>query len=189
MPRQLQHARSRSLAIYEWLLGVYPRAYLRRHRQELLQNFQDMEQEFPSKAALWSFVVRDLIVSLHSEVMQTFWGQTTIVFTILSLILAVAHRHPGKHEPYIWSFCFGYTPGWIAGWFGWTWRMSSCSRYPNFVRSFRGQAAMFLCAITVMLATATLFPGLHERFLIAACYGAAHGWITGWGKNKHRITL
>jgi hypothetical protein len=189
MPQQGQCGRSRSLAIYGLLLEFYSHAYLRRHREELLQNFQDLEQELPSKATLWCFIAKDLAISLRSEVIRTFWGQTAMAFTVLSVILAIAHRHPGRHEPYIWSFCFGYAPGWLAGWFGLTWRMSSRSRSPSFVRSFRGQAAMFLFAITITLATATLFPGVHEGFLVAACYGAAHGWITGWGKNKHRMRL
>jgi hypothetical protein len=55
MPQQGQCRRSGSLAIYRLLLELYPRAYLR-HREELLQNFQDLEQEVPSKAELWSFI-------------------------------------------------------------------------------------------------------------------------------------
>lgn len=189
MPQQGRYGRSGSLAIYGLLLGLYPRAYLQRHREELLQNFQDLEQELPSKAALWCFVAKDLTVSLRSEFMRTFWGQTTIAFTVLSLILAVAHLYPGKRELYIWGCCFGYAFGWFAGWFGWNWRMSLSSRLPSFVRSFRGQAAMLVCAITIVLATATLFPDLQEHLVLTSCYGAALAWITGWGKNKRRMSL
>src|SRR5215469_9368658 len=189
MPQQKQGARSRSLAIYGLLLELYPRTYLRRHREELLQNFQDLEQELLSKAALWCFIAKDLTVSLRSELIRTFWGQTTMAFTVLSLILAIAHRHPGRHEPYIWSFCFGYAPGWLAGWFGWNWRMTSSSRSPSFVRSFRGQAVMLVCAITIVLATAKPFSGLGDRLVLTSCYGAALAWITGWAKNKRRTSL
>lgn len=189
MPQHGQCARPCSLAIYGLLLELYPSAYLRRHREELLQNFQDIEQELPSKAALWCFIAQDLAVSLRSEFIRTFSGQTTIVFTILGLMLAIAHRYPGKHEPYIWVSCFGYALGWFAGWFGCQWRMSSSSRSPSFVRSFRGQAAMLLCAITMVLATAMLFQDVQERLVLASCYGAALAWITGWGKNKRRMSL
>jgi hypothetical protein len=181
--------RSGSLVIYRLLLELYPRTYVRRHREELLQNFQDLEQELPSKAALWCFIARDLAASIGSEFTGTFWGQTTIVFTILSLMLAVAHRYPGKQEPYLWSFTYGYALGWFAGWFGWNWRMSSSSRAPSLLRSFRGQAAMLVCAITIVLATAKLFPDLQERLLIAVCYGAALAWVTGWCKNRRRMSL
>jgi hypothetical protein len=82
--------------IYGLLLQLYPRTYLQRHREELLQNFQDLEQELPSRVAVWWFIARDLAVSLRSELSRTFWGQTAIVFTLLSLLLAVAHLHPGS---------------------------------------------------------------------------------------------
>lgn len=189
MPQQEPCARSRSLAIYGLLLKLYQCGYLRRHREELLQNFQDLEQDIPSAAALWCFIAKDLVVSLRAEFMRTFWGQTTIAFTVLSLILAIAHRHPGKHELYIWSCVFGYAPGWFAGWFGCQWRMSSSNRSPSFVRSFRGQAVMLVCAITIVLATAKLFPGVQEHLVLACCYGAALAWITGWSKNKRCMSL
>jgi uncharacterized membrane protein len=183
MPLQEQCERSRSLAIYEWLIRLYPRAYLRRHRDELLQNFQDLEQELPSKAALWCFIARDLMVSLRSEFIRTFWGQTAMTFAVLSLILAVAHWRPGKHEPYIWSCLLGYVLGWFVGWLGFDWRMSSRSRLPMYVRSFRGQATMLLCAIAIVLITSTRFPELRRGLVVAACYGTALAWVTGWGKK------
>jgi hypothetical protein len=189
MPQQRQRGGSRSLAIYSLLLEVYPPAYLRRHREELLQNFQDLEEEFPSTAALWCFVARDLAVSLRSEFIRTFRGQTTMVLTILSLIVAIAQRHHGKPESYIQGICSGYALGWFAGWFGFNWRMNSSSRFPSFIRSFRGQAAILLCAITIVLTTATLFPDLSERLVVVTCYGTALAWITGWWKNYRRGKL
>jgi hypothetical protein len=189
MPQQAQCGRSRSLVIYGLLLELYPRVYLRRHREELLQNFQDLEQEFRSTAALWCFVARDLAVSLRSEFIRTFLGQTTIVVTILSLIVAIAQGHHGKQESYIRGCCSGYVLGWFAGWFGFNWRTISSSRFPSFVRSFRGQGAILLCVITIVLATATHFPDLSERLVLATCYGAALAWITGWWKNYRRGSL
>jgi hypothetical protein len=175
--------------IYGLLLQLYPRTYLQRHREELLQNFQDLEQELPSRAAVWWFIARDLAVSLRSELSRTFWGQTAIVFTLLSLLLAIAHLHPGKLEPYLWSCSCGYALGWFAGWFGWNWRMTSGGRSPRFVRSFHGQAAMVVCTVTIVLATAQLFPDLQARLVLAGCYGAALAWITGWCKSSRRMSL
>jgi hypothetical protein len=189
MQQQGQCERSRSLAIYGLLLELYPREYLRRHREELLQNFQDLEQDLPSKTALWCFVAKDLAISFRSEVIRTFWAQTTMAFTVLSLVVAIAHRHPGRHEPYIWDFCFGYAFGWFAGWSGWNWRMNPSSRSPSFLRSFRGQATMLLCVITIVLVATSIFPYFQKGYVIASCYGAATAWITGWGKNKQRTRL
>ena len=189
MSQQLHCARSRSFAVYKWLIELYPRVYLRLHREELLQNFQDIEQELPSKTALWCFIAKDLIFSLRSEFIRTLWGQTIMAFTVLGVIAAIAHRHPGKHEPYIWSCCFGYMFGWFAGWFGWNWHTSSTSRSPLILRSFRGQAAVLLSAITIVLITSTYFPELRHGLVVAACYGTALAWITGWGKNKRRMKL
>jgi hypothetical protein len=186
---QGQRGKSGSLAVYALLLRLYPRDYLRRHGEELLENFQDLERELPSKAALWCFMARDLAVSLRLEFLRTFWGQTTGVFTLLSGILAFAHRYAGKHELYLWSCCCGYALGWFAGWFGFDWRMRAGSRFPTFVRSFRGQAAMLLGAITLVSATTNLFVGLSEPLVLIACYGVVLAWMTGWFKNKRRMSL
>jgi hypothetical protein len=67
--------------------------------------------------------------------------------------------------------------------------MNSSSRFPSFIRSFRGQAAILLCAITIVLTTATLFPDLSERLVVVTCYGTALAWITGWWKNYRRGKL
>ena len=75
MPQPAQRGGSGSLAIYGLLLQLYPRTYLQRHREELLQNFQDLEQELPSSAAVWWFIGRDLAVSLRSELSRTFWDR------------------------------------------------------------------------------------------------------------------
>ena len=174
---------SRSLAIYGLLLELYPRAYLRRHRAELLQNFQDLEREFPSKAALWRLIGKDLAVSLRAELARTFLGQTTIRFAILSLMLLIVGRHAGLSERAARIFCFGYALGWIGGWSGRSWQARSSRESPGFIRSFSGQAAALVGAIIIVLATARLFPGLQERLVIAFCYAAALAWFSGWWGN------
>lgn len=178
---------SRSLAIYGLLLELYPRAYLRRHRKELLQNFQDLERQFPSKATLWRLIGRDLVVSLRAELVRTFLGQTAIRFAILSLMLLLVGRHAGVSERAAWMFCLGYALGWFGGWFGRRWRLRSSRESPGFIRSFSGQAAALVGAIIIVLATAKLFPGLQERLVIAFCYAAALAWLSGWWGN-YRLT-
>ena len=165
------------------LLELYPRAYLRRHRAELLQNFQDLEREFPSKAALWRLIGNDLVVSLRAELARTFLGQTTIRFAILSLMLLIVGRRAGLSEQAAWIFCFGYALGWIGGWSGRSWQARSSRESPGFIRSFSGQAAALVGAITIVLATAKLVPGLQERLVIAFCYAAALAWFSGWWGN------
>ncbi|MDE2448640.1 MAG: hypothetical protein KGO22_06700 [Gammaproteobacteria bacterium] len=180
------HGALRPLAVYGLLLELYPRRYLRRHRAELLQNFRDLEQELPSKAALWRFVGKDLVVSLGAEHMRTLWGQTAIRFAILSVMLVIAQRYPAR-EHSIWTFCCGYALGWFTGWFGWHWRMSAGSGLPGFARSFRGQAVLLLGAIAIVLAAGTLFPDLQKRLVFAACYGTVIAWLSAWWRN-HRYT-
>ena len=186
MAREPEKGASRPLALYGLLLELYPRAYLRRHREELLQNFQDLERELPSRELLWRFIAKDLIVSLWSEFKRTLWGQSTIVFAILSLMLAVARGYPGR-EHSIWSFCLGYTLGWFAGWLGCDWRMDASSGPPGFGRSFPGQAAMLVGAMTMVLAAASFFPNLQERLVFAFCYATTIAWASGWWRNYRRM--
>lgn len=184
MARQRRNGVLRPIAIYGLLLELYPRAYLRRHREELLQNFQDLERDLPSRAALWCFIAKDLARSLRSELSRTLYGQTAIRFGILSLMLAAVHGHPGRHEQAAWMFCCGYALGWFAGWFGRHWWTSSSGGSPGFVRSFSGQAAMLAGAIITVLAAAQLFPDLQERLVLAFCYAAAIAWLSGWWSNR-----
>lgn len=76
--------------------------------------------------------------------------------------LVLARGCPGLREHSIWSFCFGYTLGWFAGWLGCHWRMTPSSGPPGFSRSLPGQAAMLVGAITLVLAAAKLFPDPQE---------------------------
>lgn len=189
MGRRRKNGSSRGLAIYTLLLQLYPPAYLRRHRAELLQNFQDLERAMPSSVALWLFITKDLAVSLGAELTRTLSGQTTIRFALLALMLAIVHRYAGQRDHPAWTFCCGYAFGWFAGWFGRDWRMSSSGGSPAFVRSFRGQAALLLGAIAILLAAGTSFPGLQKNLVFASCYGAAIAWLAGWWAQKQRSRL
>lgn len=189
MAHEREKGASRGRVIYGQLLRLYPRAYLRRHRDELLQNFQDLERELPAKTSLWCLIVKDLLISLWSERCRTLGGQTAIRFAILSLMLLMVHRYPGPREHSAWTFCVGYAPGWFAGWFGWQWRMSSSRRSRGAFRSFRGQAVMLLVAITLVLAAGMLFPDLQQRLVFASCYGVAIAWLGGWWGNARRLRL
>ena len=172
------------------LVDLYPRAYLQRHREELLQNFQDLERELPSRVALWRLIARDLAMSLWSEFVRTLWGQTAVRFAILSLMLGIASRLGRLEQSAAWTFCLGYALGWFAGWFGRHWRMRSSGESPAFARSFSGQAAMLAGAIIIVLATAKLFPGVQERLVLAFCYAAALAWLSGWWVNyRMRVRL
>jgi hypothetical protein len=95
MAHEREKGASRGLVIYGLLLWLYPHAYLRRHREELLQNFRDLERELPAKTALWCLIAKDLFISLGSELSRTLAGQTAIRFAILSLMLVIVHRVPG----------------------------------------------------------------------------------------------
>jgi hypothetical protein len=50
--------------MYRLFLELYPPEYLQEHRAEMLQNFEDLERASSSKAALWLFIGKDLMISL-----------------------------------------------------------------------------------------------------------------------------
>ena len=68
-----QNGMSQSLAMYGLLIELYPPEYL--HRAEMLQNFEDLERTSSSKAALWLFMGKDLMISLMSQYINSLWGQ------------------------------------------------------------------------------------------------------------------
>jgi hypothetical protein len=175
-----QIGRSRSLAIYESLLVLYRRAFLERHRAEMLQNFADLEQALPSKVALWLFIGKDLIISLRAHRIKSLWGRTLIILLVLAALLAVAHLHPGQAEHLIWGYCCGYLPAWFVGWFGKCWQVRSSSLIPAYVRSLAGQASVVLGALAVMLVAARGYDGPQEHVVWTLCYGSLLGWIAGW---------
>jgi len=177
-----QHGMSRSLAIYGLLLELYPRPYLQQHRAEMLQNFQDLEQETPSKSALWLFIGRDLLVSLQSQFTRTLWGQTAMVVLVLAIVLvyteyhaAVARRHPTE------ACCFGYILGWFAGWFGKQWQASSISGVPSYIRSLPAQAMIVVSVLGLVIAVAGVGSRTQSHVIIwTLCYGFLLAWGPGW---------
>jgi uncharacterized membrane protein len=120
MARIVQKTRSRSLAIYAFLLELYAPEFLEQHRAELLQNFEDFENASSSNAALWLFIGEDLMISLISRnIPKSFWGQTTLMFLILAIVLAVLHIFT-SHQYFLGAMtvCYGFVIGWFAGWLG-----------------------------------------------------------------------
>jgi CubicO group peptidase (beta-lactamase class C family) len=82
--------RSRSLAMYRFLLGIYAPEFLARHRSEMLQNFEDLETASSSKAALWLLIGEDLMLSLISRnIPKSLWGHTAPMFIVLAVVLAM----------------------------------------------------------------------------------------------------
>jgi hypothetical protein len=182
-----QNGASRSLAIYGLLLDLYPRPFLQRHRAEMLQNFDDLEQSSPSKSALWLFIGRDLLVSLRSQFTRTLWGQAAMVVLVLAIVLiytehhAVARRHPTE------ACCLGYILGWFAGWSGRQWRASSISRAPRYIRSLPAQAMIVVSVLGLVLAIAGFGSRSQSHVIIwTLCYGFLLAWGTGWLASRRQ---
>ena len=75
--------------MYGLLLELYPPEYLKQHRAEMLQNFEDLEHASSSKAALWLFVGKDLMTSLISHYVPTREGQMKSVRNSLNTLRRV----------------------------------------------------------------------------------------------------
>jgi CubicO group peptidase (beta-lactamase class C family) len=85
-----RNTRSRSLALYTLLLELYAPELLARHRAEMLQNFEDLENASSSKAALWLHIGRDLALSIISpNIPKSAWGHAAPAFIVLAAVLAV----------------------------------------------------------------------------------------------------
>jgi hypothetical protein len=92
---------------------------LEQHRAELIQNFEDLENAAPSKAALWLLIGKDLMLSLISRIPKSLWGQTTLMFIVIAIVLAVLWVFTSHH--YFMgavTVCYGFVTGWFAGWMG-----------------------------------------------------------------------
>ena len=88
---------SRSLAVYGFLLGLYAPEFLARHRAEMLQNFEDLENASSSRAALWLLVGKDLLLSIISRnIPKSIWGHAAPAFIVLAAVLAVLRRSPSR---------------------------------------------------------------------------------------------
>lgn len=176
---------SKSLAIYGALLGLYPTEYLREHKAELLQNFQDLEHTFSSKPELWLFMGRDLVVSLRPQILRTFWGQTGIVIIVLSTLWAYAAHHGVSRERAIEGFCCGYILGWFVGWLGKQWQVAPISHVPTIMRSLPMQATMIASMLLLVLITGG---NAESHLILAGCYGFLLAWFAGWignGRRRH----
>jgi CubicO group peptidase (beta-lactamase class C family) len=78
------------LAVYAFLLQLYAPAFLARHRAEMLQNFEDLENASSSKAALWLLVGEDLMLSIISRnIPKSIWGRAVPAFIVLAAMFAV----------------------------------------------------------------------------------------------------
>jgi hypothetical protein len=109
---------SRSSAMYTLLLELYAPEFLARHRAEMLQNFEDLENNLSSKTALWLFIGKDLMFSLISRnIPKSLWGQTALMFIVLAVVLAVL-RALTSHHYFMGAVtvCYGFVIGWFAGW-------------------------------------------------------------------------
>src|SRR5262249_15198358 len=85
-----QKTGSRSLAVYGLLLGLYAPEFLARHRAEMLQNFEDLENASSSKAALWLLIGEDLMLTLISRnIPKSLWGHGAPMFIVLAAVLAI----------------------------------------------------------------------------------------------------
>jgi CubicO group peptidase (beta-lactamase class C family) len=90
MAQTSQSTRSRSLAVYGFLLGIYAPEFLARHRAEMLQNFEDLEHASSSKAALWLLIGEDLMRSLISrKIPKSFWGHAAPLVIVLTVALGI----------------------------------------------------------------------------------------------------
>ena len=107
---------SRSLRLYARLLELYPPSFLQRHRAEMLQNFADLEDAEPSKAALWLLIGKDLAISLISHFFTSQLGRYVIaVFVAWMLLFAIGYFFygPTPGRPALHAFG-GFLPGMLA---------------------------------------------------------------------------
>jgi CubicO group peptidase (beta-lactamase class C family) len=82
--------RTRSLAVYGFFLRLYAPEFLARHRAEMLQNFEDLENASSSKATLWLHIGRDLMLSMISRnIPKSIWGHAVPAFMVLAAVFAV----------------------------------------------------------------------------------------------------
>ena len=103
MTRPEQRKPSRSLRLYARLLELYPPAFLQQHREEMLQNFDDLEAAGTSKAALWLLIGKDLTMSLVSQFFASQLGGYVIAVLVTWMLIFV-----------IGYFTHGSTPGYPA---------------------------------------------------------------------------
>src|SRR5205085_4281465 len=85
-----RNTRSRSLAVYAFLLQMYAPEFLSRHRAEMLQNFEDLENASSSTAALWLLIGEDLMLSFFSpKIPKSRWGRMAPTFVLLAIVFGI----------------------------------------------------------------------------------------------------
>ena len=116
MTRPARRKKSRSLRLYARLLELYPRAFLQRHRAEMLQNFADLEDAAASKPALWLLIGKDLAMSLISHFFASrLGGYVVAVVVAWTLLFAIGYFFygPTPGRPALHAFG-GFLPGMLA---------------------------------------------------------------------------
>ncbi|MGC2402877.1 MAG: hypothetical protein WA510_24015 [Acidobacteriaceae bacterium] len=175
--------RSCSFAVYGMLLSLYPQEYLRHHRAEMLQNFEDFERVSSSKAELWLFMGKDLVNSFRSHLIKSLSGQTAIILLVLTIALALAQRHPGEREHAVWIFCYGYLPGWFVGWWGMARQAKPNHIIPHYPKTLWGQGVIIGIVLAITISVA------REPSIWVICYGLTLGWFAGrfgkWRQISH----
>ncbi len=90
------HTKQNESRLYEKLIYLYPPSYRKRHCQELLQNFEDLERDIGSRRFLWAFVVSDFIKSLGQQYMEYIkhnrWAQFALAAVIILMIFMGQQR-------------------------------------------------------------------------------------------------
>jgi CubicO group peptidase (beta-lactamase class C family) len=110
-----RNTRSRSLAVYALLLELYAPEFLARHRAEMLQNFEDLENASSSKTALWLLIGGDLMRSIISRnTPKSIWGHAVPVFIILVAVLAVLRAFAYDLAPVSDAEALGFSPSRLA---------------------------------------------------------------------------
>jgi hypothetical protein len=116
MTRPEQQKQSRSLRLYARLLELYPPAFLQQHREEMLQNFADLEDAATSKAQLWLLIGKDLTMSLVSQFFASQLGSYVIaVLVVWILIFVIGYFTHGSTPGYPALHAFGgFLPGMLS---------------------------------------------------------------------------
>jgi hypothetical protein len=111
--RPKQQTPSRSLRLYARLLELYPPAFLQQHREEMLQNFADLEDAATSKTQLWLLIGKDLTMSLASQFFASQLGGYVIaVLVTWMLIFAIGYFTHGSTPGHPALHAFGgFLPG------------------------------------------------------------------------------
>lgn len=78
---------------YGKLIALYPSSYLARHREELLQNYEDLRRDMGTGVFFWIFIAGDFIKSITQQYMEFIkknrWAQVGIGIVALLLVLGI----------------------------------------------------------------------------------------------------